>query len=73
MLPEKHDARWRSFVCGPQVYPLTNLAARMLFTRVRLMSSRKDEAVIKDAIGIAYDFFAKNTAIAAADIKTIFG
>jgi hypothetical protein len=72
-LPPRSDPRWRALVQDKQVYALKGLATRMVLTRVRAIGSRKDEASVKEAMTIAYDYFAKNLDAARDDIASIFG
>jgi hypothetical protein len=72
-VPEVSDPRWRALVSGAQTRPLTNLAVRMLVTRLRLKTFRGDEASIHEAIGIARDFFVRNPASTHVDLQSIFG
>jgi hypothetical protein len=72
-LPPRSDPRWRALVQDKQVFTLKGLATRMVLTRVRVIGSRKDEASVKEAMNVAYDYFAKNLEAARDDIVTIFG
>ena len=72
MVPDKQDVRWRYFVTGSEQFELSNLAVKMLLMRGRIMTAKRDEKVISDAIGIAHEFFRKNSDICQADLQSIF-
>ncbi len=48
------------------------LATRILYTRVKLMCAKKDDASVKAAIDIAFDYFSKNEVAAGGDLKRVF-
>ena len=52
-------------------YPLQNLAAQLMISRVRLMTWDRKEASIEKAIDTAHSFFLKHAA--HADLQAIFG
>jgi hypothetical protein len=72
-IPSKTDPRWKTLVQGTTKYEFKVLSTKMLFTRVRLMGSRKDEKSVKEAIDAAHDYFTKNKDAAKDDLRTIFG
>ena len=71
--PSREDPRWRSVVMSTTDYPLQNLAAQLLISRVRLMTWDRKEASIEKAIEVAHSFFVKNSAQTQADLQVIFG
>lgn len=72
MVPTRDDARWKRFVMGPDQFALSNLAVKMLMMRVRIMTMKKDEKSIRDAIAIAHEFFTQNAVVCRADLQAIF-
>lgn len=73
MTPPLSHPRWRELVAGQRRFPLQNLAARMLITRLRLRTIRQEEAAIVEAIDIAWEFFERNEATTQEDLKAVFG
>lgn len=73
MTPERTHPRWRELVAGQRRFALQNLAARMLITRLRLRTLRQEEAVILEAIDVAWDFFERNEATTQDDLRAVFG
>ena len=73
MVPPISDPRWTQFLTKINTSPLNNLVTKMLSTRIRLMNWQQSEARKQEAIAAAYDFFVKNEAILANDVKLIFG
>jgi hypothetical protein len=73
MVPPVSDPRWTQFLTKINTIPLNNLVTKMLSTRIRLMNWEQSEVKKREAIAAAYDFFAKNEAMVANDVKLIFG
>jgi hypothetical protein len=73
MIPAKTDPRWRDLVSGKKEVQFTGLATKIFFTRVKLMATKKEEAAVAQAITLAHEFFTKNEASAAADLRLVFG
>lgn len=73
MIPDKNDHRWKEVVATGKEYPLSGLATKMLLMRVRTMVKLdQSPAKIAEAIGIAYDFFAKNEEMLKGDLDILF-
>ncbi|MFZ5440633.1 MAG: hypothetical protein ACOZQL_11540 [Myxococcota bacterium] len=72
MVPDKMDPRWRDLVSGKKAVQFSGLATRILFTRVRLLGSKPDEASVRQAIALAHDYFEKNEKAAADDLRLAF-
>jgi hypothetical protein len=74
MIPAKADPRWKKVVTNVDSFTPQGLATKMLMMRVKqVVSQNPSPEKVEEAIGIAYDFFLKNEAILAADIKSLFG
>lgn len=72
MVPERDDPRWRELVTGKRSVAFTALATRIIFTRLKLMGSRRDETSIAQAVALAHDYFTKNQISAAEDLRRAF-
>lgn len=72
-IPDRADPRWRDVVAGPRRLALESLPARMLMTRLRLRTTRGDEASVQAAITAAWEFFERNEATTQGDLLAIFG
>jgi hypothetical protein len=74
MLPAKTDPKWTKFVTNLPTLQVTNLPARMLVNRLKLkLGMGSTDAIRKEIIDAAYEFFSKNETAVADDIKKIFG
>lgn len=74
MVPSKTDLKWVKFLDNLGKLPVTDLSARMMLNRVKTkIMFDGSEAVKKQMISDAYDFFTKNEATLKDDIKLIFG
>lgn len=67
-VPPTTDPRWNDFVQGRREYPLKCLASRIMYGQVKLVAQR-DTA---QAIRLAYEYFQKNEALAADDLRVVF-
>ncbi len=68
-VPPTTDPRWNEFVRCERDYPMKCLASRIMYGQVKLLAKR-DPA---QAIRLAYEYFKKNEALAADDLRMIFG
>ncbi|OFZ28959.1 MAG: hypothetical protein A2622_12735 [Bdellovibrionales bacterium RIFCSPHIGHO2_01_FULL_40_29] len=74
MIPSKTDPRWKKIVTAAENPNLQSLATKMMLMRVRLLLINDQSSTkMQEAITIAYDFFVKNEAIIANDLKVLFG
>lgn len=73
MVPTPNDPKWRDFVMGQTKFELKDLGTKMLVTRLRLRTIKKDEASLRDAIREAHEYFTKNEKQLAHDLVAIFG
>ncbi len=72
VIPDIKDPRWRALVCGTRPVQFVNLTTRIIFTRVKVLALRKDEGSVQQAISTMHDYFSKNEAAAAQDLKLVF-
>jgi hypothetical protein len=68
-VPPTTDPRWAEFVKGRRDYPLKCLASRIMYGQAKILAQR-DPA---QAIRLAYEYFQKNEALAAEDLRMVFG
>ncbi len=69
MLPPLNDPRWTEFVQGQKDFNLKCLASRIMYGQAKILA-RRDPA---QAVKLAYEYFLKNEALAAEDLKVILG
>jgi hypothetical protein len=67
-VPPITDPRWAEFIAGQRNYPLKCLASRIMYGQVKLLAQRDPT----QAISLAYEYFQRNQALAAEDLRTIF-
>lgn len=74
MVPPKTSWKWQRFLDYMGTMEVSNLPTRMLVNRLKLkMAFEPGPAARVAALDVAYDFFCKNEAAVADDIKRIFG
>jgi hypothetical protein len=74
MVPPKSDPKWVKFIGNIGSLKVNDLSTRMMINRLKMrVAFDTSEAVRKQSISDAYDFFAKNEASLKEDIKQIFG
>jgi len=66
--PPINDPRWGNFVQSEREYPLKCLASRIMYGQVKLIAKRDPD----QAIRLAYEYFQKNEALAADDLRLVF-
>jgi hypothetical protein len=73
MLPPKSDPRWAKFVDNLASIQVTDLSARMFLSRLKMRAGAgNSEAIKRELIAAAYDFFSKHETTMADDIRHIF-
>ena len=74
MIPPKSDPKWTKFLNNLGNIVVTELPTRMLLNRIKMkVLFDPSEAVRKQAIDDAFDFFTKNEAILGNDVQKVFG
>lgn len=74
MVPPKTDWKWQRFLDRIDTVEVSNLPTRMLVNRLKLkIGFDPAPAARQAALDSAYEFFCKNEAAVADDIKRIFG
>ncbi len=74
MVPSKTDLKWMKFLDNLGKLPVADLSVKMMMNRVKTkIMFDGSEAVKKQMISDAHDFFTKNEATLKDDIKLIFG
>ena len=74
MVPSKTDLKWIKFLDNLGKMPVSDLSVKMLMNRVKTkILFDGSDAVKKQMISDAHDFFTKNEATMKADIQLIFG
>jgi len=74
MIPAKSDPKWEKFLLSLGSIPVSDLSVKMMMNRIKMKTLfDPSEAVKKQAISDAFDFFTKNQVSMKDDIKKIFG
>lgn len=67
-VPPITDPRWSEFISGRRNYELKCLASRIMYGQVKLLAQRDPP----HAVRMAYEYFQRNEALAAEDLRLIF-
>jgi hypothetical protein len=67
-VPPINDPRWSAFVRCEKEYALKCLASRIMYGQVKVIAKRDPS----QAIRLAYEYFQKNEALAADDLRMVF-
>lgn len=75
MIPSKDSPQWTAFIDRLGSVPVTNLATRMMMTRLKMkLNFEKNSPEAKQqCITEAHEFFLQNQNNVQSDIKLIFG